>query len=832
MYYTISYDKRYCHKNHPHIIEFNKIISNHKYDFSLCYSEICLKIPDVNNVLDLYLSWCIINYTPDRINYLLNEFTYVKILPIHLIAIAIDIDELKAYVYLVTNILQIKPHHSIKYLQSICNIDSISYCTRMNNYINYTFIELIIYNYKSVIKHKKSILPNSILHYLAYEFDTQYSIYHFKQFNQHLVYNFDYEIFDSCKKINKFNKIFYSYALLEALEYSKWGYIFSLMLSGIDFWESFNQCSLKYIVNVGVIYDINPKFIGNKTNIKWIIKNSYNEDKLQNSEFKQIIIRFQRLCMLYGFDDIAILVNKVYNLSILSLIDCAITFKRHSTLKELLIPKNILQIDINHWLYYISLCKDINNDDIPSYYKVPFSSSIQILKLLLNKSKYLINILLKKPIMKLSNNYNYENIYGNYTASKLILNIIDNSIYNTYYSYYLLDFIICLKQGHTILRKLRPYLYEYINNKTINVLLMKCVQYSDYPTFMYLLELYTSFSKIILFNNSYIHKNIENIEELLEISFVNSDKRILEYLCNYITKNKIKTNGFRLHKCFQFVEMYNYKLPFKYMMKRVDIIRSYSLISPETKWNIIFDYMSYLNVDEYLLYKFIKTYNVVCQSGVYFHFISNVLSNELLNDLYKCGYFRCSLYQIISQNISSHKILLSDLNKSSINELIINISNYSNLEHYINSLNIESKLNFIYIIINENLDYILNFNKNIKYVKDNYSLIEQTIIFRTILKEKYTNHIIQFALIKYNFYKCYDYLKAGGLITKIVNIYNRVHVFRMCFRKKVYNRFINHHKKLYLTVESIKCSPPTNILKGGGQYYRECKQKHDDVFSN
>ena len=28
-------------------------------------------------------------------------------------------------------------------------------------------------------------------------------------------------------------------------------------------------------------------------------------------------------------------------------------------------------------------------------------------------------------------------------------------------------------------------------------------------------------------------------------------------------------------------------------------------------------------------------------------------------------------------------------------------------------------------------------------------------------------------LIKYNFYKCYDYLKAGGLITKIVNIYNR-----------------------------------------------------------
>lgn len=54
----------------------------------------------------------------------------------------------------------------------------------------------------------------------------------------------------------------------------------------------------------------------------------------------------------------------------------------------------------------------------------------------------------------------------------------------------------------------------------------------------------------------------------------------------------------------------------------------------------------------------------------------------------------------------------------------------------------------------------------------------------------------------------------------------------MCIRNKIYNRFMNHHKTIYLTLESIKCSPPNNILKDGGQYYQECKQKHKDEFNN
>ena len=54
----------------------------------------------------------------------------------------------------------------------------------------------------------------------------------------------------------------------------------------------------------------------------------------------------------------------------------------------------------------------------------------------------------------------------------------------------------------------------------------------------------------------------------------------------------------------------------------------------------------------------------------------------------------------------------------------------------------------------------------------------------------------------------------------------------MFIRNKIYNRFMNHHKTIYLTLESIKCSTQNNILKDGGQYYQECKQKHKDEFNN
>lgn len=834
MFYKISYKKRYCNKNHQYIQDFDQIISENEYDFIKCYTLIYPTISDTQTALNIYLSWFIINFTPERLDYLLNEFTYIKLLPIHLIAIAIDIDELKAYVYLVTNIIDIKPHYSIKHLQTICNIDILSYCVRPPNYLNYTFLELILYNYKSVLKNKRSILPMSILHYMAYEFNTEYTIYNYKQFNHNLICNFDYELFDSCIKINKFNIKNYSNVLIDSLEYLKWDYTFSMLRLGIDFWESFNECSLQYIPNMGVIYNINPKFIGNTPNIKWIIKNSYNEDKLKNSVYKQSIVRFQRLCMLYGFDEIAIYVNKVYNLSILSLIDCAIGFKRYKTLKRILTPKVILQIDIDHWVYYMSLCNNLNILELPSYYKTPFSSPIQIFKLLLDKCKYIIDILLRQQLIKYAQYYNVENIYGNYTNLTTISTIFDSNDLNTQTVYsrnfsILLDSIICLKQGFTILKKIKSHLRPYINTKYINEIISKCVQYSDYPTFQYIQHLYYNFTNIVLFNTTHVHKNIKNIDYLLEISFVNSDKRILEFFCRYISNNNIKTIGFRLEKCLEYAELYNNKLPFKYIMKHVDIIKSYNLISPNTNWNNIFDFMSYLNIDKYLLYKFIKSYNIICnQVSIYYYFIFNILSDDLLIDLYKNGNIQCPVFYIIKNIIYSHKLTLLNINDSLVGEVIKTLTPYYNFNDYVTSLDMNYKFLLIKSIICDNTNSSSNFYNNIKYIQANYSKLEQIIIIKDIIKSDDLHFIKQLALIKFNYYSCYDYINL--YLKNVIRIYNRVHSLRILIRKRHSIKFRYHHRNMNLTIKTIKYSPPTKLLKNGSHHYQECYTKYNSKF--
>ena len=78
MFYKLSYKKRYCNKNHQYIQDFDQIISENEYDFIKCYTLIYPTISDTQTALNIYLSWFIINFTPERLDYLLNEFSYIK----------------------------------------------------------------------------------------------------------------------------------------------------------------------------------------------------------------------------------------------------------------------------------------------------------------------------------------------------------------------------------------------------------------------------------------------------------------------------------------------------------------------------------------------------------------------------------------------------------------------------------------------------------------------------------------------------------------------------------------------------------------------------------
>ena len=756
------------------------------------------------NLIDKYIYWNFKKYKYNRIDLLLYEFEPIKLYPIHLLLIAINMDNIPIVHHLLEKYLQIKSNTLLDKLdkrsQQILAHDrhiqdfEINTLPRLNELINYTLLEYVINLYQNS--------PTSVIFYLITQNkinNSSFRLINYSRFYTQLIL---------CYPITVYECMYQNYGLPEpdllqevlviAIQNNKWDYIFKFVEHGANIWDA------------NLFNDTNIKLFKKSKYIKYFIKNTMCDN---TGKYWNAVSCFIK----NGYDDYAFLVYKKYDVPVRIFIGNLLYYSRLRSFKRVLDKMDITTIQEQDWINYLLIvCNSPNQQN-----------HISLMKIIVKHLN--IDILINEPCYITMDRKTYSDIYGIF--SRVCFNY-DNSLYDeNIIKKPILNMIATCKQGYRILQLFDESITRSIilNTRDRNYRVRKismdsnileCViRWGDFYTFKYLVNKinikYSDYCKCIV-NNS------------IKLAILNSDVRILNFILYY----KINlTRKLGLSNYIEIISMNGGYTPIKIINKKINVLKKSDYFIYTTPGKIdtknILNHLlwgSYLysNID---IVKFILKYNLCIyyendDSVLELHHILELFSVLEIYKLYNSNLIQLPIFELIVHLIKIFETFSHD----KLDDFVRVFTSSPDLYSYLYKLGTSDRVHISNILITEiNLMYDLTLNfydfqliSNLIDLNENIDLI--------LLSDKFDKYL---SLIHFNFYKL-----SNTNICNLFPFYNALYKIRRLINIRLTIRKNKHIQSSIIILNELTYSAPNKILKMGGVNYKKLVLTNSKLFNN